>query len=44
MVKNYYYFQIGRWDLQLLNDKIIKLPTSQLEEAFQISYCQFIRA
>ncbi len=21
-----YYFQIGRWDLQLLNDKIIKFP------------------
>ena len=37
MVKNYYYFQIGRWDLQLLNDKIIKLPTSQLEEAFKLA-------
>jgi cell division septal protein FtsQ len=37
MVKNYYYFQIGRWDLQLLNDKIIKLPTSQLVEAFKLA-------
>ena len=25
-IKNYYYFQIGRWDLQLINDKIIKFP------------------
>ena len=32
-VKNYYYFQIGRWDLQLLNNKIIKLPYSNIDEA-----------
>jgi len=25
-IKNFYYFQIGRWDLQLVNNKIIKLP------------------
>ena len=25
-IKNFYYFQIGRWDLQLLNNKIIKFP------------------
>ena len=25
-IKNMYYFQIERWDLQLLNDKIIKFP------------------
>jgi len=25
-IKNYYYFQIGRWDLKLLNNKTIKLP------------------
>ena len=25
-IKNIYYFQIERWDLQLLNDKIIKFP------------------
>jgi len=36
IVKNYYYFQIGRWDLQLLNDKTIKLPTNELEEAFKL--------
>tara|TARA_B100000029_G_scaffold497839_1_gene565874 strand:+ start:188 stop:871 length:684 start_codon:yes stop_codon:yes gene_type:complete len=26
LIKNFYYFQIGRWDLQLLNNKIIKFP------------------
>ena len=25
-VKNFYYFKIGRWDLQLFNETIIKLP------------------
>jgi len=25
-IKNMYYYQIERWDLQLLNDKIIKFP------------------
>jgi len=25
-IKNFYYFQIGRWDLQLANNKIIKFP------------------
>jgi cell division septal protein FtsQ len=37
VVKNYYYFQIGRWDLQLLNDKIIKLPANKINEAFQLA-------
>ena len=32
-IKNYYYFQIGRWDLQLLNNKIIKFPHNNLDEA-----------
>ncbi|MDC1476413.1 hypothetical protein N8084_02825, partial [Pelagibacteraceae bacterium] len=27
-IKNFYYFQIGRWDLQLLNDVIIKFPSN----------------
>ena len=30
-VKNYYYFQIGRWDLQLLNDQIIKFPANKIK-------------
>ena len=25
-IKNYFYFQIGRWDLELKNNKIIKFP------------------
>ena len=32
-MKNFYYFQIGRWDLQLLNNKIIKLPRNNTNEA-----------
>ena len=36
-VKSFYYFQIGRWDLQLLNDQIIKFPTSKIANAIQQS-------
>ena len=36
-VKNFYYFQIGRWDLQLLNDQIIKFPSNKTTEAIQQS-------
>ena len=36
-VKNFFYFQIGRWDIQLLNDKIIKFPLDQTREAIQQS-------
>ena len=32
-IKNFYYFQIGRWDLQLLNNKIIKFPHKNSDEA-----------
>ena len=32
-IKNFYYFQIGRWDLQLLNNKIIKFPHNNIEGA-----------
>ena len=32
-VKNYYYFQINRWDLQLTNNKIINLPHQNVDEA-----------
>ena len=31
-IKNFYYFQIGRWDLQFLNNKIIKFPHNNIEE------------
>ena len=36
-VKSFYYFQIGRWDLQLLNDQIIKFPTNKIANAIQQS-------
>ena len=36
-VKNFYYFQIGRWDLQLLNDQIIKFPVNKITNAIQQS-------
>ena len=36
-IKNFYYFQIGRWDLKLLNDLIIKFPDSKIIEAIQQS-------
>jgi len=36
-IKNYYYFKIGRWDLQLLNNQIIKFPTNKIKEAIEKS-------
>jgi hypothetical protein len=36
-IKNYYYFQIGRWDLQLHNEQTIKLPADKTKEAIQQS-------
>ena len=36
-IKNYYYFQIGRWDLQFENDKIIKFPDKKINEAIKKS-------
>jgi len=32
-IKNYYFYQIGRWDLQLLDDKIIKFPETNVQKA-----------
>ncbi len=37
IVKNYYYFQIGRWDLELINGKIIKLPANKTKKAFHLA-------
>ena len=36
-IKSYYYFQVGRWDLQLLNDKVIKLPYNNVDDAIKKS-------
>ena len=32
-IKHLYYFQIGRWDLKLFNNKIIKFPYNNIEDA-----------
>ena len=34
-IKNYYYFQIGRWDLQLFSNQTIKLPPNKTADAIQ---------
>ena len=31
-INNFYYFQIGRWDIQFLNNKIIKFPHNNIDE------------
>ena len=36
-VKNFYYYKIGRWDLELSNNQIIKFPASKMVEAIQQS-------
>ena len=36
-VKNFYFFQIGRWDLQLFNNQIIKFPANKITDAIQQS-------
>ena len=36
-VKNYYYYQIGRWDLQLFNNQTIKFPSEKIINAIQQS-------
>ena len=31
-VKNFFYFQIDRWDIELLNNKVIKFPNENVEK------------
>ena len=35
--KNYYYFQVDRWDVKLTNNQIIKFPSKKRKEAIQQS-------
>jgi len=35
--KFFYFFKIGRWDIQLTNDKIIKFPHNNIEDAVKKS-------
>ena len=32
-INNFYYFQLGRWDVQFLNNKIIKFPHNNKNES-----------
>ena len=32
-IKSYYYFKIGRWDLELTNNQIIKFPDNNISDA-----------
>ena len=36
-IKNFYYFQIGRWDIELFNNKLIKFPPNKMTKAIQHS-------
>ena len=36
-IKNFFYYKIGRWDLQFLNDKIIKFPHSNIDSSIKKS-------
>ena len=36
-VKKFYFFQIGRWDLRLANDRLIKFPHSNIDDAIKKS-------
>ena len=36
-IKNFFYFQIGRWDLQLINNKIIKFPDNNIDNIIKKS-------
>ena len=36
-IREYYYFQIGRWDIKLLNKKIIKFPSKKIVSAIERS-------
>ena len=36
-IKNFYFFQIGRWDVQFNNNKIIKFPSSKISETISQS-------
>lgn len=36
-IKNYYFFKINRWDLHLIDDKVIKLPSENVVKAIKKS-------
>ena len=36
-IKNYYYFQIGRWDLKLFNEQLLRLPATEIISSIKLS-------
>ena len=32
-IKNFYFFEIGRWDIEFKDGKILKLPTENFEQS-----------
>ena len=36
-IKNYYYFQINRWNIELTNNQIIKFPAKKIIKAIKKS-------
>jgi len=36
-IKNYFYYQSGRWDIKLLNDKTIKFPINEVTKSIKES-------
>lgn len=36
-VENYYYFQVDRWDVKMINNQIIKFPSKKRKKAIQQS-------
>ena len=37
-IKNLYFFSSGRWDLELINEIIIKLPEKDLENSIELAF------
>ena len=35
LIKNFYFFKINRWDLHLLNEKVIKFPPNMLDQSIK---------
>ena len=37
LIEKFYFFKIGRWDIQLKNDKVVKFPYGNIDEAIKKS-------
>ncbi len=36
-IKNFYFFKSGRWDLETLSGKLIRLPNKKIKDALDLS-------